>query len=142
MALWNKSADRPQRSALAQGAAKLESFARDLKIKQGGGKRGTPFVPERTTSMSPDELWAKQFMSQGIGPCSDMSVACQLPPANTKFPMQSVPPGLAAKATQSHTTVGSTNSEPRSAAGSGPMGAAIGKPMQKRSWLGRMLLGR
>jgi len=140
MALWNKSADRPQHNALARGAAKLESFSRDLKIKQGGGKRGTPFVPERMTSMSPDELWAKQFMSQGIGPCSDMSVACQLPPANTTFSLQ----GFSLARDGVIKTVEQTvpRPSPLASAHSGPIGSAIGKPIRKRSWLGRMLLGR
>ena len=129
-------------SAFAAGAERLEQVARSLKTQQIEEKQGrSPLqvASSRLMAISPDEMWARQFSSQCIGPVcfkvapgSDMT----LPPltqaiqsfesARTAIPVQPPPPQMAkAVSPPQMVRTASTPSKPM------PIGALIGKPVRR-----------
>ena len=118
-------------SALAAGAERLEQVARSLKTQQIEEQQGrTPLqvASSRLMAISPDEMWARQFSSQCIGPVcfkvapgSDMA----LPPLTQAIQsFAPVRPTAAAAAPQLVKTAG-VPSKPM------PIGAVIGKPVRR-----------
>ena len=57
-----------QNSVFAMGAERLEQIARSLKSQQIGERQGGLQPASRLMAISPDEMWARQFSSQCIGP--------------------------------------------------------------------------
>lgn len=123
-------------SAFAAGAARLEQIARSLKPQQvNEGESSLQVASSRLMAISPDEMWARQFSSQCIGPVcfkvapgSDMA----LPPLTQS--MQAVAPVRQAAVPQAPTPVtkaAATPSRPM------PIGAVIGKPI-RRSFFRRL----
>src|ERR1700761_4757215 len=58
-------------SAFAAGAERLEQVARSLKtqqIEEHQGRSPLQVASSRLMAISPDEMWARQFSSQCIGP--------------------------------------------------------------------------
>jgi hypothetical protein len=120
-------------SAFAAGAQRLEQVARSLKTQQIEEKQGrSPLqvASSRLMAVSPDEMWARQFSSQCIGPVcfkvapgSDMTLppltqAIQsFAPVRTAIPAQPSPPQLVKAA--------ATPSKPV------PIGSVIGKPVRR-----------
>src|ERR1700748_2394677 len=96
--------------AFAAGAERLEQVARSLKTQQIEEKQGrSPLqvASSRLMAISPDEMWARQFSSQCIGPVcfkvapgSDMALppltqAIQsFTPVRTAVPAQRSPPQM------------------------------------------------
>ncbi len=119
-------------SAFAVGAERLEQVARSLKTQQIEEKQGrSPLqvASSRLMAISPDEMWARQFSSQCIGPVcfkvapgSDMA----LPPLTQAI--QSFAPvrqaAIAPTASQP-SKMASAPSKPM------PMGTVIGKPVRR-----------
>ena len=121
--------------AFAAGAERLEQVARSLKSRQIEEQQGTSFqvASSRMMAVSPDEMWARQFSSQCIGPVcfktapgSDMA----LPPLT--HALQGFVPVRQGAASSPAAPVASKSFEKQV-----PMGAAIGKPV-RRSLLQRM----
>lgn len=120
------------RGALADGAARLEALASEVKSRQAAQCQGPmDFVRQ---SVSPDEAWSRNYMTQGIGPQVEVApvtgialappmpaVSIQLPP--TPGPVEPV----AAKAVI----------PAREAAGD--IGAHLGRPRPRRSWISRLV---
>ncbi|MGD0192435.1 MAG: hypothetical protein ABSD74_16990 [Rhizomicrobium sp.] len=121
--------EKPARSALAEGAARFDGLARELKARQiaenQGGTVSTDYVH---AAVSPDEEWARNFMTQGIGPRLDIQ------PISAVMPSPAMP-GVAFDFSPSPTrAVPQAAPETR-----GAIGTSLGKPAPRRSWLGRML---
>lgn len=107
------------RGSLADGARRLQQVARVIKESQLArtGSR-VPAPVSEVFSHSPQEAWDRQYQTHCIGP------VCYGPLGNA------APQSAAA-----------LQPEP-AAAGPISIGSAIGKPAKRRSWLGRVLLGR
>ncbi len=125
------------RGAFAEGAERFERIARGAKTQQVTESPATG-QPHSTMVLSPDEVWAKNFMSHGIGPRPETSALAGMAPiahlvAMPKFaaPNEQVlaKPAAVVRAAPVVQTPG------------GPIGVQIGKPQRKRSWLGRLLRG-
>jgi len=124
-------------SVFAQGAGRLEQVARSLKsqqIEEQQGSRPLQIASSRLTAVSPDEMWARQFSSQCIGPAcfkvapgSDMA----MPPLTQT--LESVAPARQNAASQPQRSA----TMPAAAAKPMPMGALIGKPA-RRGFFGRL----
>ena len=131
--------DMPSRGALADGAEKFDRIARALKAPKSP-ESPSQNAPE-TIGVSPDEIWAKSYMTYAIGAKAEPPVVAGFAPVAhlvtmPKFVMPSEP--FAPKTAE----VFAKAEAPAETIPSGPIGVRIGKPMRKRSWLGRMLLGR
>lgn len=64
----SRSDVQPKRS-FAESASRLNGIVQSVKAQQTGECRGTHCVTEYTVSNhSPDEVWAKNFATHGIGP--------------------------------------------------------------------------
>ena len=122
-------------SAFAAGAARLEQIARSLKPQHANeGESSLQAASSRLMAISPDEMWARQFSSQCIGPVcfkvapgSDMALPPLTQAIQTVAPIRQAAVPAAAPATT------------RAAAPSRPMpiGAVIGKPI-RRSFFRRL----
>ena len=61
------------KGAFAEGASRLDRIVQSVRAQQTGECRGTHCVTEYTVdSHSPDEVWAKNFATYGIGPQLDI----------------------------------------------------------------------
>jgi hypothetical protein len=130
--------------ALVEGAERFDRLACAVKDNQlGRTKTGQKPSVTETFTLSPEDSWAKKYMTQCIGPvCFELTGD---PPVFAKF---TAPPATSAQ-TQGFRAAGpqeTPNVPPsdRPAAGrvfAVPIGTAIGKPPRARSWLGR-LIGR
>lgn len=124
-------------SAFAAGAARLEQIARSLKPQHANdGEGALQVASSRLMAISPDEMWARQFSSQCIGPVcfkvapgSDMA----LPPL-TQAIQNVAPARQASPKPAAATRAAIAPSRPV------PIGVLIGKPV-RRSFL-RRLFGR
>jgi len=120
--------DKRGSSALSQGAARFDTLARELKTRQIAENNGVFSTPYREPAVSPDEVWAKNFMTQEIAPRLQASPMTDfvppMPGLSFDFavpkPIESAP---AAPQVDAPTVIG----------------AHLGKPEAKRSWLGRLL---
>ena len=138
----------PPRGSLVEGAARLESLARSLKDNQLARTR-TKVGPQPPISeafvLSPDEAWAKKYMTHCIGPVCFPATGADVP-AFAKFPARPAPSATTHGFQAAAKTAGAgSNRSPQQApihTVSGPIGLAIGKPAVRRSWLGRLLRGR
>jgi hypothetical protein len=129
---FQKISEAPVRSAFAESASRLDGLVRSVKAKQTGECSGVHCVTEYRTDakFSPDEVWAKNFATHGIGPQLDQSfkpvAAFQVLPELSPTPMQAVQ-----KADVSAQTFESA-----------PMAMQLGKsPRGKRSLLRVVLFG-
>lgn len=126
----NKSLlDRPLRSTFVESAARLARIARPGE-QNGEGLAPLQAAADRMSAVSPDESWAKRFMSMGIGPRAERSSVLANPPIPRPKP---APKEQAAPAPQASRRLAKPE-KPM------PMGAQIGKPV-RRSWFGRLILG-
>ena len=135
------------RGALAEAADKFDRLARVVKDQQLSETRsGSRIALTDAYVASPDEAWAKKFMTQAIGPAMTSVDVPDMPGF--------VPPGRPASLSQEFVGVMApvkvtVDPVPQKAAVApqaretkgGAIGAQIGKPARKRSWLGRVLLG-
>jgi hypothetical protein len=132
--LSNQSA----RGALAEAAERLDRIARVVKDQQLSETRGPRSALSETFVASPEEAWAKKFMTQAIGP------------ANTTLTMPTapgfVPVGQAPLASHGFVaTAAPVAKSPAEAIGDMRLGAPPARDLpraRKRSFLGWLLLGR
>ena len=125
------------RSALRDGAARLDQFVQQVRAHQAALSQGTS--GEQTLVLSPDEAWSRNFMSQAIGPRLEIPriVGFTPPPmpqmslyvtslrhdSQPYAPRPAEEPGL-------RTVPSSDNS--------GPLSRTLGKDVPSRSWLARL----
>ncbi len=137
--------DGGPRGALAEGAERLDRIARSSKTQSTSTAPAAPVDDNsRVLAISPDEMWARNYMSHGIGPKLEASPLLGMAPvahlvSMPKFvpPTELRPDPIVTKTAPIAERPMTPNAKPNA-----PIGAHIGKPMRKRSWLGRMLLGR
>jgi len=137
------------RSTLAEAADRFDRLARVVKDQQLSETRSGPRVAlTEAHTASPEEAWAKNFMTQAIGPAmTSFTVPTvpafvpvgQAPLASQGFiaaPAVPMAPAIApAKAGTSFRPGGDLRSGYTAA-------ATPAKPRRERSWLGWLLLGR
>jgi hypothetical protein len=123
-----------RRGALAEAAERLDKIARVVKDQQLSETRTGPRVA-LTESMvaSPEEAWAKKFMTQAIGPVAIGSQPAAFP---ALAPQNPVP-----LASQDYVAVLPSLVASHSARGAA-IGAAIARRSSTRTWLGWLFLGR
>lgn len=67
------SGTQSDKGAFAESASRLDRVVQSVRAQQTGECRGTHCVTEYTVSShSPDEVWAKNFATYGIGPKLDV----------------------------------------------------------------------
>jgi hypothetical protein len=130
-----------EKMTLAEGADRFDRLARILKDKQRAQTSTRPTAEPPVGEVfvqSPDEAWAKQYMTHCIGPVCYTPVA--EPPGFVKFP--AMPPQAQSRsAVLEARPPQPAKAQPAERAAPGPIGQGIGKAGRKRSWLAR-LFGR
>jgi hypothetical protein len=129
--------DGPARGALAEAAEKFDRIARALTTPPSAEK---PSGESRMIAVSPDEVWARNYMTYAIGAKAEPPVVAGFAPvahlvSMPKFVVPSEP--IVPKTAEIVATAPEAEVIP-----SGPIGIRIGKPVRRRSWLGRLFLGR
>ena len=129
--------DTPPRGALVEGAEKFDRTARAAKPPSSTEK---PSNEPRMTGVSPDEVWARSYMTYAIGSKVEPPVVAGFAPvahlvSMPKFAVLGEP--IVAKTAEMIAKAPEPEFMP-----SGPIGVRIGKPVRRRSWLGRLFLGR
>lgn len=122
------------RSSFAEGAERLGEVAREVKAQQITDVQGPLPQAQRMSVMAPDEVWARKFMTQGIGTQPDIiGVSNMTPMPHATFVMAEVTP-------RAPTPV---IAKPAIIEREAPMNMRIGRKEErpKRSWLGRLLRG-
>jgi hypothetical protein len=122
------------RGPLADGVERFDRLVRIVKDSQLGRTVLRPSAGE-TFVLSPEDAWAKKYMTRCIGPvCYTVETE---PPVFAKFALRPEPaaPGQVLRAPAR------TAPLPHREAADEPIGLLIGKPVRRRSWLGR-LFGR
>lgn len=141
MADQKRLSDTAPRGALAEGAARLDSIARSSKTHPAN-PAPTADDSGRVLAISPDEMWARNYMSHGIGPKLEASPLLGMAPVAHLVSMPKFAPPTELR-TDPIVTKSAPIAEQKLAPDvNGPIGAHIGKPTRKRSWLGRVVLGR
>jgi hypothetical protein len=133
------------RSALAEAADRFDRLARGVKDQQLSETRSGPRIAlTETYGASPEEAWAKKFMTQAIGPVMTTFAAPALPGF--------VPAGQAPIASQGFSAPtqpapAERRGETASFRPGGDLRGGGEKPMKhmprrRRNWIGWLLLGR
>lgn len=143
MADQKRLSDTAPRGALAEGAARLDSIARSSKTHADNNAPNASIDDtSRVLAISPDEMWARNYMSHGIGPKLEASPLLGMAPVAHLVSMPKFAPPTELR-TDPIVTKSAPIAEQKLAPDvNGPIGAHIGKPTRKRSWLGRVVLGR
>jgi len=120
--------DQNGRSALSDGAARFDALARELKSQQIAQCQDAPSTACSPPALSPDEEWAKNYMTQAIGPRLEMprtTIFTPPPMPSVVFefaPVEVIRPTPAAVGVEAPPAIG----------------AQLGRPEPRRSWLGRL----
>ena len=128
------------RSRFMESAERLEGVVRALKMQQIGERQGpVQLTPVNMTAASPDELWAKQFATQCIGPvCFKVAPGSEMALPSLTQSLQSLPPQhQSAYAPPRQTARATMSAAPAANARTTHIGAALGKPM-RRGLIARM----
>jgi hypothetical protein len=120
------------RSRFMESAERLEGVVRALKTRQIEERQGpVQFAPSHIAGGSPDELWAKQFATQCIGPvCFKVAPGSEMALPTLTQSLQSLPPSRQSAYTPPQTGVGPAAAVSVRQAG-GHIGATLGKPMRR-----------
>jgi hypothetical protein len=79
------------KSTFAESASRLNRIVQSVRAQQTGECRGTHCVTEYTVSShSPDEVWAKNFATYGIGPHMDAPPFSVIPQSLAATPERAV----------------------------------------------------
>jgi len=135
--------DQPRSLAFADAAERLGRVASIVKDQQLARNQSGVRQPEsEVLTQSPEEAWSKKYMIQCVGP------VCTIRPTAdaAALLLPRFAPGPAAQASQS-VAVESRNppaakaempARPSRKAAAEPIGVTIGKPVRKRSLIGRL----
>jgi len=132
------------RGALAEAADRFDRIARVVKDQQLSETRSGPRVAlTETHAASPEEAWAKNFMTQAIGPATTTFAAPALP---AFAPIAQTPPvshGFSpASPTPSESPKESASFRPGGDLRLGNQMQGLRAPARRRTWIGWLLLGR
>jgi len=144
--------DKPRAGALADAAEKLGRVASVVKDQQIARNQSGARTPESEVfTLSPEEAWSKKYMIQCVGPVCTIQPtveAAQLPPnaAALLLPRFAPNPAVTAQAPQTVAVEPQAASAPKAEmparksrkATAEPIGLMIGKPVRKRSLIGRL----
>ena len=137
MADLGKPVSMTGRGALADAAERFDRLARVVKDQQLAETRSGPRIALNDVYVaSPEEAWAKKFMTQAIGP-----VTMRLDPPPAPFcQVDLAKQGLCSMQPEALVAMPPTASAAPvvrpAAAAPQPIGRAIGKPARKRRFLG------
>ena len=142
MAEVRKFNETAPRGALADAAERFDRLARVVKDQQLAETRSGPRIALTDAyTASPEEAWAKKFMTQAIGP----AIASLQPPTMPVFVPMAQPPlvsqGFAAVAQPVQPKAAMPDIRPGSPA-AGSIGGQIGKAKRKRSVFARLFGAR
>jgi hypothetical protein len=139
MSEWKSLSDAPPRGSLAEGAEKFDRIARMLKDPRLAEWESERWGEPRMIGVSPDEVWARSYMTYAIGSKAEPPVVAGFAPVAhlVSMPKFAAPAEPILPKTAEAVAKAPTNA----VIPSGPIGVRIGKPVRKRSWLGRLLLG-
>lgn len=120
-------------SRFMESADRLEGVVRALKTRQIEERQGpVKLVPGRMTAESPDELWAKQFATQCIGPvCFKVAPGSDMALPRLTQSLQSLPPARQNAYAPPSTAARPAAAMPARIEGAAHIGAALGKPMRR-----------
>ena len=144
MAEVRKSNEMPSRGALADAAERFDRLARVVKDQQLAETRTGPRIALTDAyTASPEEAWAKKFMTQAIGP----AISSLQPPTVPAFIPMAQPPLVshgftASQPAKAAAKAGAPVVRPGGVEQAAPIGGHIGKPARKRSWLARLFGAR
>lgn len=127
---------------LAEGASRFDRLIREVKdgqIAQTQKAEPAPAGVSPAFIPSPDEVWARQFMTVSIGPTSDFKPAPK-PQKDERKTLRPEPIETQAPAPAS--PGGTFAPKLPGASGDDRLGASIGRSEPRRSWLGRLFRGR
>jgi hypothetical protein len=138
--------DKAGRGALADGVERFDRLVRKVKNSQlARTKTGARPPATEAFERSPEDAWAKKYMTHCIGPVCFTVEAMAEPPVFAKF---TVPPEASVHGSDPWRPGSKTAQDsppPRveeaERANPAPIGLVIGKPVRRRSWLVR-LIGR
>ena len=140
-----KFSDHAKSGPLAEGAERLARVANIVKDQQLARTQSGAQRPESETFvLSPEEAWSKKYMIQCVGPVCTVRPTAEgalllprfapaPPPARMAAPSREIAPE---KPLQKQA---SAPARPSRKAAAEPIGVAIGKPVRRRSWLGRLV---
>jgi hypothetical protein len=126
-------------SRFMESAERLDGVVRALKMQQIGERQGpVQLTPANMTAASPDELWAKQFATQCIGPvCFKVAPGSEMTFPTLTQSLQNLPPSRQSAYAPPHEKTAAVSVSPQATARATHIGAAVGKPM-RRSLIARM----
>jgi len=139
-----------ERGSLAAAAERFERLVQVVKEQQLSETRsGQRVALSDTRVASPEEAWAKQFMTQAIGPVATSAVAPPLPildggqgAATRGFQVMSGPTQEASRIKGGLEGASSLRPGGDLRVAAGTKSSAVGARQRRRSWLGWLLLGR
>lgn len=141
---------QPRSGALAEAAERLERVASIVKDQQLARTQSGARKPESEAYVSsPEEAWSKKYMIQCVGPVCTIRPTDEgalllprfQPSPEAQAPAQSVeiaPIPAAPQPLASPAPAAPRKPKASRRAATEPIGLAIGKPVRKRSLLGRM----
>ncbi|HWA90823.1 MAG TPA: hypothetical protein VG889_12360 [Rhizomicrobium sp.] len=135
---------RPRAGALAEGAERLGRLANIVKDQQLERVQSGVRRPDSEAYVaSPEEAWSKKYMIQCVGPVCTVRPTDEGALLLPRFQPEPEPQALAPKRSIAVTPAPAAEDMPKPQAARGkraaePIGLAIGKPVRKRSLLGRM----
>jgi hypothetical protein len=134
-------------NAFKAAAERLDRIAQVVKDKQLSDTRSGPRVARPDSFVaSPQEAWARQFMTQSIEPAAPRAAFAPLPAyVPLTYPAAARPDsGQAfARTDPSGDSPIRPEAQVERQRGQGHMiGTVLGKPVKRRGWVGRLLLGR
>ncbi len=131
------------KGALAEGAERFARVANVVKDQQlARTNSGARAADNDIYILSPEEAWSKKYMTQCIGPICTIRPtalgAAGLPANAEKAKAAGVEQAFTAKEPPAKPAGGRKAAK----AETQPIGLSIGKPVRRRSLLGRLILGR
>lgn len=139
----NASGQGAKRGALAEAADRFDRLARVVKDQQLSETRSGPRIAlTETYSASPEEAWARKFMTQAIGPVMTTftvpTVPAFVPVGQAPLASQGFSPSAPAAPAERHDKASSFRPGGDLRHGVRP---AEPMPRRRRTWIGWLLLG-
>jgi hypothetical protein len=119
-------------SRFADAAGRLDRFVAEIKARQYDGTGTLPLPPPQPGRGHPDAQWQQHYGTRSIRAGRTSEMTFTLPEDVLPVPAGPRRPNPAVE----------TPGTPVATKINGPIGAALGKPIRRRSFLGRLLRGR